>query len=87
MFSRNEVSAPHNITLSMHSNIHYTPRTAHSTAFHMEDNPPTHTSNKHKGMVGKMSQDEILWCHSYLVWLVVEGSILHALAFVPETFL
>ena len=37
-------------SLSMHINMHYTPSTTHSTAFH---NPPMHTTNAS----GKMAQD------------------------------
>ena len=37
-----------------------------------------------------MAQDvygvEVMLCHSHLVWLVFEGSVLHALVFVQETF-
>ena len=37
-----------------------------------------------------MAQDvygvEVMLCHSRLVWLVFEGSVLHALVFVQETF-
>ena len=33
------------------------------------------TQSIHVHVVGKMAQCEILWCHSHLVWLVLEGSI------------
>ena len=36
--------------LSIHNNMHYTPSTAHSTAFHAQGNPSVHTSNKHKAL-------------------------------------
>ena len=54
----------------MHINLHYTPTTAHYTAFH---NPPLHTTNTKHICVsgGKMAQDvgmvKVLWCHSHLV--------------------
>ena len=41
-------SHPQHNPLSIHNNMHYTCSTAHSTAFHAQDNPSVHTSNKHK---------------------------------------
>ena len=41
-------SHPQHKQLSMHKNMHYKPSTAHSTAFHAQDNTSAHTSNKHK---------------------------------------
>ena len=40
----NNYNNTHN-PLSIHNNMHYTPSTAHSTAFHSQDNPSVHTSN------------------------------------------
>ena len=40
-------SHPQYNPLSIH-NMHYTPSTVHSTAFHAQDNPSMHISNKHK---------------------------------------
>ena len=44
----------------MHTNMHYTPTNAHTpTAFHVQDGPPEHLSNKTQGMVGKVAQDVV----------------------------
>ena len=54
MLSRNEVAATHNIT---HSPCTATPTThleLHTPhAFHVQDNHPVHTSNKHKAQLAK----------------------------------
>ena len=34
-----------------HNNMHYTPSTTHPPAFHVKDNLPVHTSNKHKAQL------------------------------------
>ena len=53
-WSMDRVSNQHDNPLSIHNNMYYTPSTAHSTAFHSQDNPPVHTSNK-PGIVGNMA--------------------------------
>ena len=73
-------------SLSMHVNLHYTPSTTHSTAFH---NPPMHTTNtRHNWQNSTRCRDDVkvLWCHSHLVWLVFEGSIPTCACFHSENF-
>ena len=81
---RGTAHALHSFSLSMHLNMHYTPSTTHSTAFH---NPPMHTTNtRHSWQNGTRCRDgvKVLWCHSHLVWLRVPS--LHALVFIPKMF-
>ena len=59
-------------------NMHYTPSITYSTAFRMQDKP-VHTINNatHGSQNDTRCRDgvNVLWCHSYFVWLVFEGSI------------
>ena len=95
----NYIAATH--SLSVHIKMHYTPTThtyhyppttTHPIAFH---NPSLHTTNKHKAYLCKWQQNgtrcrdgvKVLWCHSYLVWLVFEASIPTCTCFPSENFL
>ena len=65
-------SNPQHNSLSMHIKMHYTPTTTDPTAF---NNPPLHTTDKHKAYLYKWRQNgtrcrdgvKVLWCHSHLV--------------------
>jgi len=67
----------------MHIKTHYTPTTTHPT------------TNKHKAYLykwwpnGTRCRDgvKVLWCHSHLVWLVIEASIPTCTCFASENFL
>ena len=77
----NYIAATNNITHSL-CTFKCTIYTHHShpSAFH---NPSLHTTNKHKAYLCKWWQNgtrcrdgvKVLWCHSHLVWLVLEASI------------
>ena len=62
---------------------------AHATAFHPQDNPSVPTSNQHSWQNGTRCRDgvKVLWCCSYLVWLVFEDSIPTCACFQLKTFL
>ena len=59
----------------IHINMHYTPSTTFPTASTFLSTQLTQSIGS--GQNGTRCRDsvKVLWCHSYLIWLVFEGSI------------
>ena len=60
-------SQPQHNPLSIHNNMHYTPSTAHYTAFHAQDNPSVHTSNTWQN--GTRCRDCLTATRVTILWL------------------
>ena len=79
---------PTTYTLSIHSNMHYTPSNTLPTAFHNHAMHTTNTKHIYSWQNGTRCRDgvNVLWCRFHLVWLVFEGSIPTCACFHSENF-
>ena len=82
----NYIAATHNITLSMHMKVYYTPNTTHplpSTTLLCTQLTQSIFVQVHGGKMAQNVGMEVLWCHSH--WVLRVPS-LHVLVFIQKTF-